>query len=329
MGLLAQLFGRRAAKETPQQRERRERSQAQIEAGGLPVAAEERLRALTPGFFTSDLSVNAFTLLHKEGIEPITQVMGSSVFRHPGHANVFRSVGAGGWSNSGRGGGSSHHIVHATLLSDAFNQARRRALDRLLKEAELAGADAVVGVRVIAPDDAWGSGTMNEFAAFGTAVRLPPALRSGRCVLTDLSVQDYWKLAQAGYHPRGIVAVATAVYVNASWNQNQVMGSRFWNSSAYRNQELGEFTEGYHAARHKAEGEVADQAEQLGAHGVVGVTFSQHLHEHEWEDSGDNKRHDLLITMHMIGTAITQDHEPIRPTNPLTIVPLRKGDPVA
>jgi hypothetical protein len=59
------------------------------------------------------------------------------------------------------------------------------------------------------------------------------------------------------------------------------------------------------------------------------VSFAQHLHEHEWEDSGDNPRHDLLITMHLIGTAITEGHPPTGPADPLTIIPLRKGDPVA
>lgn len=321
MGLLAFVLGRRPPRETPEQRARREQSERQIEAGGIPVAAQERLGELRPGFFTSDLSVNAFSLLHREGIEPLTQVMGSSVFRHPGRSNVLAGVRQGGlWT--------PHAIRNVDALNEAYNGARARALARLRQEAELAGADAVVGVQMGGRDDAWADGNMNEFVALGTAVRLPPELRTGRPILTDLTVQDYWKLAQAGYHPRGVVAVSTVVYVVTSRAHNQLMSPSWLNTAGYRNQELDEFTHGYHTARRRALHEVEQQARALAADGIVGVTIEQHLEDSEWEDSGDNTHVDLMITLHLIGTAIAQG-PPVEPPAPLTVIPLGKREPVA
>lgn len=322
MGLLGFLLGRRPPRETAEQRARREQSERQVADGGIPVAAQERLGELRPGFFTSDLSVKGFSLLAREGIEPLTQVMGSSVFRHPGRANVLAGVRQGGrWT--------PHAIRNVDALDQAYNGARARALARLRQEAELAGADAVVGVRMGGRDNAWSDGNMNEFVAFGTAVRLPSQLRTGRPVITDLTVQDYWKLAQAGYHPRGVVAISTVVYVVTSRDHNRIMSPSWFNTAGYRNQELGEFTQGYRAARTRAMEQVEAQARALAADGIVGVTIEQHLEENEWEDGSDNKHVDLLVTLHLLGTAITQGHPPLKPPAPLTVIPLRKGAPVA
>ena len=72
------------------EREARARAQteqaASLEAltqGGLPLRAQQRLGEIgkaTPGFFTSDLSVDEFALVHALGLRPISQVMGSSIY---------------------------------------------------------------------------------------------------------------------------------------------------------------------------------------------------------------------------------------------------------
>ncbi|MCW3008032.1 MAG: hypothetical protein JWP17_2658 [Solirubrobacterales bacterium] len=319
MGLLAALFAKRPPPLTPEQRAERELSRSQVEAGGLPVGAERRLRELSAGaegFFTSDLSVNGFALLHREGIEPLTQVMGSSVFSHPRGRNAL-------WCNQYRS--QAHRVQEVTPLTDAFNGARERALSRLRQEAELAGADAVVGVRIGNGGHDWSSGTMNEFVALGTAVRLPPALRTGSPVITDLTAQEYWQLARAGYRPVGVVAISAVTYVSSSWEQNNVLTSNvFWSAAARANRELGEFTHGYSVTRRRAMEDVTRQARAMGAHGVVGVTVEQHLEEQEWEDSSDNRRFDLLVALHLLGTAITEGHEPLSRVDPVTIIPLRQ-----
>src|SRR2546423_181318 len=146
--------------------------------GGGLFSREERLRTLgaeAGQAFPSDLSVPEFGLVRRAGLEPITQVLGSSVY-HVG----WQFMG-GGWYRSSQ---------ELTVLSDAYNACRRRALERLQTEAELAGADAVVGLRVTAARYEWGSDLI-EFQAIGTAVRAPGLRTPTGPALTNLSGQDF------------------------------------------------------------------------------------------------------------------------------------------
>ena len=88
-------------------------------------------------------------------------------------------------------------VCELDTLTDAWNLARRRALDRLVEEALQVGADAVVGVHVRRSDHDLGRGTI-EYVVTGTAIRLPDSTGTPWPVLTDVSVQDYWRLRSAG-----------------------------------------------------------------------------------------------------------------------------------
>ncbi|MDQ6806718.1 MAG: heavy metal-binding domain-containing protein, partial [Actinomycetota bacterium] len=228
-----------------------EESRRRIEAGGLPVAAEARLRELaasegTAGgnrLFTSDLSVNEFTLLAGFGVQPITQVMGSSVY-NVGWQPVYYNV-----------------PTEVTVLSGAFNHCRSLAFKRLVEEAQLAAADAVVGVRILQGAHDWAARSI-EFVALGTAVRLPPHMHhpQGETVLTDLTGQEFVQLCKAGVRPVGIAAHTSVHYVPASW-QTQRATTGGWGGASWVNQELRDFTQGVYAAREKAVGTVVYQAE--------------------------------------------------------------------
>ena len=95
-----------------------------IEAGGIPLAAERRLRELGEhgGCYTSDLSVADFALCHQLGLRPLAQVMGSSIYQ-VGYQNTPWPMSAGGF------------MFELNFLSDAWNEVRRRALNRLALEA--------------------------------------------------------------------------------------------------------------------------------------------------------------------------------------------------
>src|SRR4051794_3271886 len=128
MGLLDRLLGGRGD-EDPGAQARREQDVARVQGGGIPLAAEERIRELAAGgtTFTSGFSVGDFALSRLDGVRPVCQVMGSSVYKV-------------GWQNypwSGtRGSGS---LTELRQLTDAWNDARGLALGRLQQEAELAG----------------------------------------------------------------------------------------------------------------------------------------------------------------------------------------------
>lgn len=337
--------GARPRRLTAARRREQEESRTRIAAGGLTLPAERRLRELRAGgrdLFTSDLSVNEFRLLHAAGIEPLTQVMGSSVFQHgmyslPQSAFAWGARGGGGMGpdapphqgdlvggstvrSDGRG-----FTQDLPAVSDPFNQARQRALSRLRQEAELAGADAVVGVHITTNGDAHANGRHEvEFVAIGTAVRLPAPLRGDHVALTALSGQEYWQLAQAGYRPSGIVAVTTVTYVASSWPQNQVLvsGNGLW--SRFGNMELSDFTHGVYEAREDAMAAITAQAAAVGAAGVVGVTVDVHLRRREYEDRNDYAHHDLIAYVHVLGTAVAAaPAPPASVPDTLTVMSLR------
>jgi len=296
---MSPLFGRGADRDAARE-ERDARSLASIEAGGIPVAAQERLDALrrTDGrFFTSDLSVDEFLLAREGGFRALTQVMGSSVY----HVGWQYMPYVNTWAFSGGG------ISELETQSDAWNDARRRALGRLAEEASRAGADAVVGVRLSRASFDWSQGLI-EFATYGTAVRSQRYALEDAPVLSNLSGQDFAKLFAHGWWPVGLVAATTVVYVVASWQtQNAQQG---W-LSRWQNQELVDYTQGLYHARALAVQRAEQQAHHVGAHGLVGVQIEQHQHEHEVDQNG--KRTDLIVELHVLGTAVVElraDGEP-------------------
>src|SRR4249919_4185853 len=81
---------------------------------------------------------------------------------------VVRSRGLGGNIMAGLrsiGGGEIHE--YTSLLEDT----RRQALDRLVQNATLLGANAILSMRF---DSSELSGTMSEIVAYGTAVIVAP-----------------------------------------------------------------------------------------------------------------------------------------------------------
>src|SRR5947209_3622065 len=114
------------------QRAEREASLESLAQGGIPLPAQHRLNDVRhrERFFTSDLTVNEFLLARQSGLQPLTQVAGSSVY-HVGWQD--RRLPVYGYSGE------------VEVVSDAMNNAAQLALGRLAEEAQRAGADAVVG----------------------------------------------------------------------------------------------------------------------------------------------------------------------------------------
>jgi uncharacterized protein YbjQ (UPF0145 family) len=280
-----------------------------IEAGGIPADAERRLRELAGGgLFTSTLGVAEFALLSSLGPAPLAQVMGASVHQ----------VGSQYLPSDAQWGGE----VFCSLdrVEHAWDQARRRAFDRLTEEATLVDADAVVGVNLRRGEHDWARGTV-DYVVSGTGIRIGPPERAKRWpVLSDLSVQDYWKLHQAGWAPAGLVAATAVMFVSQS-------SGRRWQRrmTATRNQELTEFTRGFTAARHTAVRYLRSQASAVGANGIVGVRFDHRVSREEFmvaiyaqrsryspgsaqfggqQVTGNDSRRGIVVTIHAVGTAI-------------------------
>ena len=92
---------------------------------------------------------------------------------------VVRSRGLGGNVMAqlrSLGGGEIHE--YTSLLEDT----RRQALDRLVRNATVVGANAVVSMRY---DSSEISGTMSEIVAYGTAVVVEPDRAAGAPTAPD------------------------------------------------------------------------------------------------------------------------------------------------
>ncbi len=326
-------------------------SLARVQGGGLPTRAQERLNALATdrSMFTSGLSVNEFALLGRLGPRPLAQVMGASVVRTgwqylpalPPGVNVLDgsmySRTNTGWAVQSPYTEASPAQVrnyqwHTTVvcelevLSDAWNLARRRALDRLAEEALQVGADAVVGVHLRRSDHDLGKRTI-EYVVTGTAIAFSNSHGTSAPTLTDVSVQDYWRLHATGYEPVGFVATTAVVFASPP---------RFTRLRRLRtkpqNQELDELSQGFHAARETVRARLLGQVSEAHGTGAVGVEFSHSVHREKlalrssllsgehvgwhrgrfglpYRVSGhsDVERRGWVITMHAAGTAVRRN----------------------
>ena len=324
-------------------------SLARIESGGVPSAAEARLQALGSegSLFSSGLSVNEFALLNRLGPQPLAQVMGASVVRpgwqylpalEPGvvvnTGSVYSPTAMGGsWNQSPYTEPSpaqvrsyqwrAEVVCELDELTDAWSMARRRALDRLREEALQVNADAVVGVHLRRGDHDLGKGTI-EHVVTGTAIRLPDSTGNAWPILTDLSVQDYWRLLCAGHEPVGFVSTTAVVFASPP-RSTRLRRAR----TTSQNQELEEISGAFRAARETVRARLLGQVSDVHGAGAVGLELSHSVHQETfalasslrsrshrgWQKgalglpyfvSGHNdvKRRGWVITMHAAGTAV-------------------------
>jgi uncharacterized protein YbjQ (UPF0145 family) len=220
---------------------------------GIPEDAMRRLAEMRPGqsttLFTSDLSVNEFLLVREAGFRPLGMVLGSSIY-HVGFQ-------FGRWNKN----------QELETLSNAMYHARELAMTRMEAEADVLGADGIVGVRLEIEFKEFGN-DLAEFIAIGTAVKSEDAgnwrNNQNKPFTSDLSGQDFWTLIQSGYAPLGMV-MGSCVY--------HIAHQRFWQAMGNigQNVEIPQFTEALYDARELAMSRMQAEAEALKAEGIVGV----------------------------------------------------------
>ncbi len=345
---------------TPREDENTEQAEslARIEAGGIPTQAQSRLQELAAdgSLFTSGLSVNEFALLDRLGPQPLAQVMGASVVRTgwqylpalaPGVV-----VNTGSWYSPTAMGGSWNQspytepspaqirsyrwraevVCELDELTGAWTMARRRALDRLSEEALQVGADAVVGVKLHRGEHDLRGGAI-EYVVTGTAIRLPDSAGAAWPIVTDLSVQDYWRLLGAGHEPVGFVSTTAVVFASPP-RATRVLRAR----TTSQNQELEEISRAFNLARETVRARLRGQLSDARGTGAVGVELSHSVHREKlalastlqsrsrrgWQTGrlgvpyfvsgrGDVERRGWTITMHAAGTAIRRREPPSHP----------------
>jgi len=262
---------------------------------GLPAAARQRLLQMRGGagkaaLFTSDLSINEFLLVKEAGFDPVGLVMGSSIY-HIG----FQMA-------------SFYQNQEMEVLTQAMYHARELAMTRMEEEADVLGADGIVGVRLEVTRYEWGE-NLAEFMAVGTAIkhRTGEHYRTpdNRPFTSDLSGQDFWTLLRAGYRPISLV-MGTCVYHVAHQGVLQSL------KQTGRNTEMLNYTQALYDARELALSRMQAEAERDQAEGIVGAQVKES--NHGWGSH--------VIEYFAVGTAIRSISDQHTITTPTLVLPL-------
>jgi uncharacterized protein YbjQ (UPF0145 family) len=140
-----------------------------------------------------------------------------------------------------------------------------------------------------------------EFIAIGTAVRHEGGEKftnqRGKPFQSDLTGQDFWTLIRSGFRPVGFVMGNCVYYVPP----NLLAG---FSSQTH---ELTAYTHALYDARELAIERLQDEAEALGATGIVGVTVAERQHSFRatpWNVGNAALQVGEMIELYVIGTAV-------------------------
>ncbi len=301
----------------PEEQARAERSRALVEQGGIPLNAQERIQrqATEGGAYTSDLSVAELAALRSVGYRPLAMVLGSSLYQMGWIYTGWNSLGGGlGGLNYGGVEPQENRSLTASLLD-----ARARAVNRLMLEAQGLGAEGVVGVRLKINRWEWASG-MAEFTVIGTAVARDGGTHPGTQPFTStLSGQDLAKLLSTGHRPLRLVMGASAYQAVAFFGGGLGRMGGF-GVSAWSNQEVTSYTLALNRAQDMARRRLAQEAAQVSAGGVVGVEIESHILEFP---TGSESVGGRIAEWVILGTAVSTAGEATPMAAPRMVIPLR------
>lgn len=157
-----------------------------------------------------------------------------------------------------------------------------------------------------------------EFLAIGCAVRHREGEhyknKHGKPFQSDLSGQDFWMLIRAGFRPVGFVMGNCVYYVPPTLLQ----------APATQSCELGSYTHSLYDARELATERLQDEAEALGATGIVGVTFAEREHSGRfapWNAGNGALQSGEVIELFVIGTAVVPTGAAADLAKPLLVLP--------
>lgn len=262
-------------------------------AGGVPDLARRRLGELVgAGMTSSFFGVREYAVGVLEAVEPVGQVIGASACRLAVGV-VRRTRGPAGrlpW-------GSAVWREHDGPIQ-SWTTARRRAVGRLVEQARLLEADAVLGVEPrLATREA--DPPVVEVVLTGTAVRIRDR-DAGRGRVSDpvvglVSIQEFSLLRHAGVKVLGIVGSCSSVEVQLGSASRSALGGRW---TGVGNVELADLSEGVYEARRLAVQRLCSEARGLSASGVIGVDLARWL-----GDPGAVSSHGGVM-VHLLGTAI-------------------------
>ncbi len=147
-------------------------------------------------------------------------------------------------------------------FSDIFNATRHHALERLVKQARNANANAVVGVRT----NVMRMNGMHEMYMTGTAAHHPslPGECNANPVTSDLTGEELWAMTSLGYAPVKLL-ISTSVYSLGAIGGVKAMFKGFVKG------EISDLTTLIYDARENVFDRLNAEATAVGAEEVVGT----------------------------------------------------------
>jgi uncharacterized protein YbjQ (UPF0145 family) len=270
------------------------------------------------GTWSSALSADEFVAIKSTGFEPVGQVLGAAVY-NIGYTGGYNCPGAwagyGGFLTPVRGAtavsGSSSMGSFGPMVATLY-EARRKAISRMEAECQELGGHGVVGVRLTI--GSFPAGGL-EFKAIGTAIRAPGAAPLRRPFTSDLSGQDFAKLALAGWVPAGLVL---GISIGSRHDDWLTVTQTRWSGG---NAEVHGYTDLVNQTRHDARGQLERDVKAHGAGGVVVQEMTMRVRERECPMQ--EGRRDHIVEATIIGTAIARFAKGRRPqAAPLAIMSL-------
>jgi uncharacterized protein YbjQ (UPF0145 family) len=270
-----------------------------------------------PPPFTGELSAAGLGLCRRLDLAPVAQVFGACAYRIGGSGAPV--LGEPGYRAYFARGPRSPEIRTFELrrVSGAYDEARRRALTRLRHRASAAGADAVVGVTIKLAETGGDGATdcVLEYLATGTAMAWRSGSRPRRHatepLLTPLSIEEWWRLDQAGYVPSGLVAATTVLLTRPSQPTGLAL-ARGARRSGPAPQELGDLSAAVTQAQSVCHRRLIEQGRRSGGGGLIGVSlelrhgFGAGTHA-EGARAAASGYGNLHLTVHGIGSVIERD----------------------
>ncbi|NMP24582.1 heavy metal-binding domain-containing protein [Sulfobacillus harzensis] len=240
--------------------EQMRRDREALERGGIPEAAETRVKKTVSGQlpWMSTLDINDLYLADEIRMTPLVQVTGSCYYQ-------------AATDSGGRIYLDSNY--DAANLVHAYYRAKNDAVDRMSQEAALAGAHAIVDAKFTFSRNQ----TVVECSVIGTAVSFD-GIRPGKSpLISPLSGEEFYKLLQVGWMP-------TQFCLGYHWHCMPV-GYRtrsinsMWN---FANQELTPVVERFSDTRRYAVQQMAvDARGGPRVDGFVGVSVKTEIEETE------------------------------------------------
>jgi uncharacterized protein YbjQ (UPF0145 family) len=283
---------------------RQDASLQALQAGGLPLSAQERLQNQLQSanhIFSSDLTTREYLLTREAGYRPISQVMGCS----------FMNISIVGQTRRNSTG-------ELKDVSQAQSKARHLAIERLRQEAAMLNATGVIGIRLTRKRHGWDS-RMVEFTAVGTAIHIPghEAEAANGPFTSLLSGQEFWQLHSAGYWPVGVCMGVSSYYIWTDPNTQKMLYS-FWGNNR-NNSEIPAYTQGFYAAREHALAQLSTDVEKSGGDGAIGMLIDQEFDHIEFEYNNRTYR-DYIANFTMLGTGVRKLASGAAPAKRSTLV---------